>query len=276
MVTSSSWSAAAAGGASFIYRSLTLSFKGLTKAATRFARGKSSRRIPSTLPLKSPGTNVAAPVTFPPGWARLDASPIPTGSATQKNAVGISEVASLAARADCGEVATMRSGLDCTSSAASAGSWSRRVPVSLRSMTIVVPSTQPSLRSSSQKVFILGPAHAEHSTPTWGGFDAAWVLVIDGKTSSRPVRTGNAVVNRLIGPPIGLPISADCDLAHSRPVGLHYSSFQPSGPQSLSTTTEPRVPLGGAAAGSVFVGGAASRDPPASFALTIKRSILRR
>src|SRR5438876_2532167 len=40
---------------------------------------------------------VATPVRFPPGWARLDASPRPTGSATKSITIGMSEVASFAA-----------------------------------------------------------------------------------------------------------------------------------------------------------------------------------
>jgi len=44
-----------------------VSLDGFKKAATRFARGRSSRSTSSVLPMKAPGTSVATPVRFPPG-----------------------------------------------------------------------------------------------------------------------------------------------------------------------------------------------------------------
>ena len=61
----------------------------------------------------------------------------------------------------------MRSGFDRTRSAASVGSRSKRPPASLRSMTMVVPSSQPSLRSSSDRALLTAPVHERaHSIPT--------------------------------------------------------------------------------------------------------------
>ena len=176
-----------------------MSFEGLIKAATRRAFGNNSLIISSTLPSKSPGTRLATPVAFPPGRERLDASPMPIGSATKIITIGISEVASLAARAACGETVTMRSGLDCTRSVASVGSSSRREPASLRSMTTVVPPTHPRLRRPSQKASKLGPLHAgAHSIPTRGNLDAAWILAVDATTTRATRRTGTAAACRFI------------------------------------------------------------------------------
>jgi hypothetical protein len=85
-------------------------------------------------------------------------------------------------------------------------------------------------------------------------------------------------------PPRPCPAAGDSaailwnELASASPSAAsgHSTLGDLSGAKSLSTTTEPRIPLGGAAEGSLFVDGAASRDRSASFELTIKRSILRR
>lgn len=89
-----------------------------------------------------------------------------------------------------------------TRSAASAGSRSKRPPASLRSMTMVVPSTQPSLRSSSDKAFVTGAGAHElgQSIPIRATLGAGCVAAADAKTSSA-IRIGTVAENRLIRSP---------------------------------------------------------------------------
>src|ERR1044071_2987291 len=63
-------------------------FAGLLRAAMREAPGRTSLRIASRLPLSSGVGSVVTPVTLPPGWARLETSPLSPGYLTATNTIG--------------------------------------------------------------------------------------------------------------------------------------------------------------------------------------------
>src|SRR5215208_1242596 len=64
---------------------------------------------------------------------------------------------------------------------------------------MVVPSTQPSLRSSSKKASLKLTLHEGlQSIPTRATFGTGWVAAADAKTSSTTRMTGSAAANRFI------------------------------------------------------------------------------
>ena len=107
-------------------RSLTLrsvfELFGFTSRAIVLAWGTSSASSSSRLEISS-GTMVLAPVTLPPGLARLPTKPRSAGSPTLKT-IGIVEVALFAASAEGRLNAAITSTLRPTRSAAIAGSRS--------------------------------------------------------------------------------------------------------------------------------------------------------
>jgi len=121
---------------------LCIGLLGLTRSAIFEAPGRSSRRICISFPIHSPGTKVAKPVTFPPGRERLCTRPIPTGSATATNTIGMVAVADFRAEAACGPAATNTSGLrairSATEVASRSGGWEKRY-----STVRFLPSIQP-------------------------------------------------------------------------------------------------------------------------------------
>ena len=67
------------------------------RKATRATLGKASLSSSNRLPSRS-GAMMLSPVIFPPGRARLETSPVPTGSAASANTMGIVALAFLAAK----------------------------------------------------------------------------------------------------------------------------------------------------------------------------------
>ncbi len=67
------------------------------RKATRATLGKASLSSSNRLPSRS-GAMRLSPVIFPPGRARLETSPVPTGSAAAANTMGIVALAFLAAK----------------------------------------------------------------------------------------------------------------------------------------------------------------------------------
>src|SRR6266446_6424690 len=118
---------------------------GTQRKATRATLGKASLSSSNRLPSRSAVMRLR-PVIFPPGRARLETSPPPTGSPKEANTMGIVGLAFLAAKIP-GPVVTMTSTLRLTSSAARSGSRSSFASVYRYSMTMFFPSTYPSSRS---------------------------------------------------------------------------------------------------------------------------------
>ena len=121
---------------------------GSRRSPTRTSLGTASLSI-SNLLVFSSTAKVENPVTLPPGRARLATRPSPTGSPTFVITMGMVVVALLAANTDTPAIATIRSTLRRTRSAAS--SFRRSAPLfsaKRYSKVIFFPSIQPSLRIS--------------------------------------------------------------------------------------------------------------------------------
>ena len=84
---------------------------------------------------------MVSPVALPPGRARLDAMPLPTGSPVLQITMGIVVVDFLAASGATVPVANMTSTLRLANSAAKAGSRSRWLSAYRRSTIKFRPST---------------------------------------------------------------------------------------------------------------------------------------
>jgi hypothetical protein len=91
----------------------------LASAATRFVEGNTSQ-ISSMVFAKSSPPPLAKPVILPPGRAKLEIRPVPTGSPALNMTIGISVVACLAAVAAGVSAATITSTLRRTRSSANA------------------------------------------------------------------------------------------------------------------------------------------------------------
>ena len=133
--------------------------------ATRWSFGKRSFSSSSCLGAISPA-RFAMPVTLPPGRPRLATAPLPTGSETSVNTMGMMEVAAFAASVPGVALVTITSTFSATSSAASAGMRSLRLSACRYSMTRFLPSTQPSAASRLRKaVSRIGKASLGWSRP---------------------------------------------------------------------------------------------------------------
>ena len=84
------------------------------------------------------------PVTLPPGRARLEMKPCPTGSFTSTKTIGIERITLTASERITLPFATMMSGASCASSATSPRTRPTLPAVQYQSMRRFVPSVQPS------------------------------------------------------------------------------------------------------------------------------------
>ena len=96
---------------------------GQNTTATRAMPGATSFSISSHFPV-SDGSKLVNPVALPPGRAMLATKPLPIGSDTPTNTVGIVRVSRRSAAVAGVELPTRRSGLDATSSLAKRCAWS--------------------------------------------------------------------------------------------------------------------------------------------------------
>ena len=117
------------------------------RSPTRASLGTASLSI-SSLFVASSNDILENPVTLPPGRARLATRPSPTGSPAFAITMGMEVVAFFAANADGPDVATIRSTLRRTKSAASSGRRSDFCSANRYSRVIFFPSIHPSLLSS--------------------------------------------------------------------------------------------------------------------------------
>jgi hypothetical protein len=110
------------------------------RKATRATLGKASLSSSNLLPSRSVAI-MLSPVIFPPGRARLETSPLPTGSGAAANTMGIVALAFLAAKIALPPGVTMTSTLRRTSSSARSGSRSSFPSAYRYSMKMFFPST---------------------------------------------------------------------------------------------------------------------------------------
>ena len=123
----------------------------------------------------------------------------------------------------------MRLGFDRTRSAASAGSRSKRPSASLRSMTMVVPSTQPSLRSSSKKASLgltLHEVGAQHSDPRHSRRRLGCGCRREDKQHNQKDRHRSGKSSHSIT--VSSHRKIDREAARLGPTSLSYSSFRPT------------------------------------------------
>ena len=125
--------------------SAALAIPTLAKIANRRRPGTTSCNSSTRLPAASVNW-FDRPVMLPPGRARLSTTPMPTGSATAANTIGMADVPCFAARIFAVACVTMTSTLSRTNSAMISGERSKRVSAQRYSIATLRPSTQPSSR----------------------------------------------------------------------------------------------------------------------------------
>src|SRR5262249_32687788 len=108
---------------SIFYLGLKAWAGGLTRKPTDVAVGTNSRSNSNRFPPSSLVKKLT-PVTFPPGWLRLDTKPSSIGLPPLVNTIGIVAVAALAATTAGGPPANTTLTCRATKSAASLGSFS--------------------------------------------------------------------------------------------------------------------------------------------------------
>ena len=106
----------------------------------------------SNLFVFSSGAKPESPVTLPPGRARLETKPAPTGSTETVITMGMVLVAPFAANGVGPPEVTIRSTFRRTSSAASSGRRSFFCSANRYSMVMFFPSIHPSLLNSCRNV----------------------------------------------------------------------------------------------------------------------------
>ena len=143
-------SARAAALISFSWRPCDILDPGSRISPTRASLVTASLSISSLLVFNST-PKPESPVTLSSGCARLASRPSPTGSAEFAITMGMVLVAPFAANAGGPELATIRSTLRRTNSAASSGRRSGFCSANRYSKVMLFPSIHPSLLSSCRK-----------------------------------------------------------------------------------------------------------------------------
>jgi len=124
----------------------------------------------------------------PPGRARLETRPVPTGSPATKT-IGITVVACFAARTGGVPEVTMTSTLRRTNSAAISAKRSRRPSAQRYSIATLRPSIHPSSRSRWTRASaqaLCNEAVAEPRNPMVGSFPACCPRAASGQATAAP------------------------------------------------------------------------------------------
>ena len=183
------------------------------RSPTRASLGTASLSISSLLVFSSVA-KLENPVTLPPGRARLATRPSPTGSAAFAITMGMVVVAFFAANAGGPPVATIRSTLRRTRSAASSGRRSSFCSANRYSMVIFFPSIHPSLLSSCRNASTrtaLPQAVLSSRKPMRKIFPACCARAGKGRAKSIEQKARRVIFLRM-------GVCRDCFFPHPRPL----------------------------------------------------------
>jgi hypothetical protein len=131
---------------------------------------------------------------LPPGRARLETKPAPTGSFATAKTIGMVDVACFAARSTPPDV-RMTSTLSRTNSAAISAARSWRPSAQRYSIATVRPSLQPSSRSrctNAADQLLQAVAVAPPKKPIVGSFPACCARAVSGHAAAPPMRVMNS------------------------------------------------------------------------------------